>query len=216
MTTEANKTFEITSTISITPKPKSIIVCFHVGRGGYHHNPGYKTYNPYMKTIQDIYNSVDNCFINSEDEDGNELPDDEWTLTDQGGNIILEGRQEIESPVGILEWDGIYDTDIVKYIEDCTDEEIELIMKAFRNWNMEDKDLIELIDNSIRNHKPIKTLEELADYYNVCRDYQADFANIISDNGWHDDSHKTWEICHDDEGNRVEINDEGYAEVIYA
>lgn len=216
MTTETNKTFEITSTITLNPKPKSIIVCFHVGIGGYLNKPIQKTYNPYVKTIQDIYNFVDNCFINCEDEDGNPLPDDEWTLTDQGGNIILEGRKEIESPVGILEWDTIYDTDIVKYIEDCTDEEIELIMKAYQNYEIENNDLIELIDNSIRNHKPIKTLEELADYYNVCRDYQSDFANIISDNGWHDDTHKTWEICHDDEGNRVEINDEGYAEVIYA
>ena len=141
MTTESDKTFEITSTISITPKPKSIIVCFHVGRGGYHHNPGYKTYNPYMKTIQDIYNSVDNCFINSEDEDGNELPDDEWTLTDQSGNIILEGRHEIESPVGVLEWDTIYDTDIVRYIEDCDDEEIDILYNELINYKSMDDDV---------------------------------------------------------------------------
>lgn len=216
MTTETNKTFEITSTITITPKPKSIIVCFHVGRGGYLNKPRQKTYNPYVKTIQDIYNSIDNCFINFEDEDGNELPDDEWTLTDQGGNIILEGRKEIESPVGILEWDTIYDTDIAKYLEDCTKEEIELIMKAYQNWEMEDKDLIELIDNSIRNHKQIKTLEELANYYNVCREYSSDISDIIYENGWYNDLHETWGICHDDDGNRVELNDEGYAWVIYA
>ena len=211
MTTESNKTFEITSTIT----PKSIIVCFHVGRGGYLNNPGQKTYNPYVKTLQDIYNSTDNCFIINEDEDGNELPDEEWLLTDAGGKIILEGRKEIESPVGILEWDTIYDTDIVKYIEDCTDEEIKLIMKAYRNNEIEDDDLIELIDSSIRNHKPIKTLEELADYYNVCRDDPSDFEDMIYDNGWHNDLHETWGICHDDKGNRVELNEEGNAEVIY-
>ena len=213
MTTETNKTFEITSTITITPKPMSIIVCFHVGRGGYHHNPGYKSFNPYVHSIQDLFKDG---FLNCEDENGNPLPDDEWTLTDQGGNIILEGRKEIESPVGILEWDTIYDTDIVKYLEDCADEEIELIMKAYQNYEIENNDLIELIDNSIRNHKPIKTLEELADYYNVCRDYQSDFSDMIYENGWHNDLHETWGICHDDEGNRVEINEEGYAEVIYA
>ena len=124
MTTETNKTFEITSTIAINPTPKSIIVCFHVGRGGYHNNPSYKSFNPYVHSIQDLF---EDGFLNFEDEDGNELPDDEWTLTDQGGNIILEGRQEIESPVGVLYWDYDYDTDIAKYIEDCDDEEIDLI-----------------------------------------------------------------------------------------
>ena len=169
-------------------QPKTITVCFHVGRGGYHHNPGYKTYNPYVHSIQDL--SVYG-FLHCEDEDGNPLPDDEWTLTDQAGNIILEGRKEIESPVGVLEWDGIYDTDIVRYLEDCTKEEMELVMEAYRNNEIEDKNLDELIDNSIRNHKPIKTLEELADYYNVCREYPSDFADIIYENGWHDDTHNT-------------------------
>ena len=213
MTTETNKTFEITSTITINPTPKSIIVCFHVGRGGYHNNPGYKSFNPYVHSIQDLF---EDGFVNCEDEDGNPLPDDEWTLTDQGGNIILEGRQEIESPVGVLYWDYDYDTDIVKYIEDCTDEEIKLIIEAYRNQEIEDEDLIELIDNSIRNHKPIKTLEELADYYNVCREYPSDFADMIYDNGWHDDLHEMCGICHDDKGNRVELNENGNAEVIYA
>lgn len=49
----------------------------------------------------------------------------------------------------------------------------------------------------------------------MCREYQSDFEDIISENGWHDYLHKTWEICHDDEGNRVELNENGNAEVIY-
>ena len=126
MITETNKTFEITSTISITTKPKSIIVCFHVGTDGYNNKPGHKTYCSCVKNLQEFLH-YNNAFINCEDEDGNPLPDDEWTLTDQGGNIILEGRQEIESPVGVLYWDYDYDTDIAKYIEDCDDEEIDLI-----------------------------------------------------------------------------------------
>ena len=127
-------------------QPKTITVCFHVGRGGYHHNPGYKTYNSYMKTLQDIiYYCNDNAFINCEDEDGNPLPDDEWTLTDQAGNIILEGRQEIESPVGVLEWDGIYDTDIVRYIEDCTDDEIEILYEYLLHNEYMDDDIADYV-----------------------------------------------------------------------
>ena len=208
--------FHITSKIEINPTPKSIIVCFHVGRGGNHHNPGYKSFNPYVHSIQDLF---ENGFLNCEDEDGNPLPDDEWTLTDQGGNIILEGRQEIESPVGVLEWDTIYDTDIVRYIEDCTDEEMELVMEAYRNHEIEDKYLDELIDNSIKNHKPIKTLEELADYWNAVNDCPFDLTDVMEKNGWHepdDTPELELTICFDDEGNRVEINDNGNAEVIYA
>lgn len=126
-------------------EPKTIIVCFHVGRGGYHNNPGYKTYNPYMKSLQDIIYSCNNAFINCEDEDGNPLPDDEWTLTDQGGKIILEGRQEIESPVGVLEWDGIYDTDIVRYIEDCDDEEIDILYNELINYKYMDDDVADYV-----------------------------------------------------------------------
>ena len=142
MTTEANKTFEITSTITINPTPKSIIVSFHVGRGGYHNNPGYKSFNPYVHSIQDLF---EYGFLNCEDEDGNPLPDNEWTLTDQGGNIILEGRQEIESPVGILEWDTIYDTDIVKYIEDCDDEEIDILYNELINYQYMDDDIADYV-----------------------------------------------------------------------
>ena len=114
---------------------KTIIVCFHVGRGGYHNNPGYKSFNPYAHSIQDFF---DYGFLYYEDEDGNTLPDEEWTLTDKSGNIILEGRQEIESPVGVLEWDTIYDTDIVRYIEDCDDEEIELLYNELINYKYMD------------------------------------------------------------------------------
>ena len=142
MTTESNKTFEITSTITITPKPKSIIVSFHVGRGGYHKNPGYKSFNPYAHSIQDFF---DYGFLYYEDEDGNTLPDEEWTLTDQSGNIILEGRQEIESPVGVLEWDTIYDTDIVRYIEDCTDDEIEILYNELANYKYMDYDVADYV-----------------------------------------------------------------------
>ena len=123
-------------------QPKTITVCFHVGRGGYHNNPGYKTYNPYVKTIQDV--SVYG-FLNCEDEDGNELPDNEWTLTDQSGNIILEGRQEIESPVGVLYWDYEYDTDIVRYIEDCDDEEIDILYNELINYKYMDDDVAEYV-----------------------------------------------------------------------
>ena len=208
MTTETNKTFEITSTISITPQPKSIIVCFRVCDGD-------KEFLPNLHSLIDFY-SRRNCLVLLDDAEGNPLPDDECAVVDSVGNNILEGRKNVDSPVGILVWDEDYLTDEAKYLEDCTDEEMELIMKAYSCYRIQDKNLDELIDNSIRNHKPIKNMEELANYYNVCTEYPSDISDIIYENGWYNDLHYTWGICHDDKGNRVELNDEGYAEVIYA
>ena len=134
-----------TMTTTNSFEPKTIIVCFHVGRGGYHNNPGHKTYCPYVKNLQEFVH-YNNAFINFEDEDGNELPDDEWTLTDQGGNIILEGREEIESPVGVLYWDYDYDTDIAQYIEDCDEEEIDLIYNTLiSGTEFVDKDVADYV-----------------------------------------------------------------------
>ena len=105
------------------------IVAFHVGRGGNFNNGGHVTFNPYVKSLGECIKDGD--FWNNEDENGHPLPDEKWTLTDGGGMVLLEGRDEMESDTGRIERDGIYDTDIVKYIEDCTDEELEAIWKEY-------------------------------------------------------------------------------------
>lgn len=112
-------------------KQKQITVAFHIGCGGRFHNPGHKSFNRKVTSLQECF-SEDSVIIN-EDEKGNAIPDEKWVLIDGAGDVIIEGREAIESETGILEWDTIYDTDIVKYIEDCTDEEIELIYKSYIN-----------------------------------------------------------------------------------
>lgn len=47
---------------------------------------------------------------------------------DGGGNVILSGRDEIESDTGILDWDGEYDTDIMRHLSECDDDEYQLIL----------------------------------------------------------------------------------------
>lgn len=120
MTTEANKTFEITSTITINPTPKSIIVCFSVCDGD-------KKFVPNVHNLYNFY-SRRSCLIILDDENGNPLPDEECSVVDSFGNVILEGRKNVDSSVGILEWEEDHLTDVAKYLEDCTDDEIELIM----------------------------------------------------------------------------------------
>lgn len=115
---------------------KSIIVAFHIGRGGSFYNPGHKSFLPYVDDFQDVLDAeMDNLFFytEEEDEDGElqTLPDEEWTVRDASGNILLEGREEIESETGVLDIDGDYDKTIVKYIEDCTEEELGILYQAY-------------------------------------------------------------------------------------
>ena len=62
--------------------------------------------------------------------------------------------------------------------------------------------------------KKITTLDQLADYINESNDWQLDVEDIIELNGWHRDCGDTDGVCHDDNGNKVVINEQGDAEVI--
>ena len=60
-----------------------------------------------------------------------EIPEDEWNYHDCGGKILVEGREAMESNTGTLEWDGLYDTDIVTTTEDLSDAELECLWEAY-------------------------------------------------------------------------------------
>lgn len=51
---------------------KDFIVAFHIGRGGKYHNPGNRTFNPYIERLSDCFN--ERCIIYEQDEYGNPLP----------------------------------------------------------------------------------------------------------------------------------------------
>lgn len=122
---------------------ENINVCFHIGRGGRFHNQGYKTFDGWITKLQECFGE-DPCVID-DDEDGNLLPDDQWRLIDGGGKVLLEGREAIESETGIIDRDGDYDTDIVCSISDCTDEELEVIVKAYNDGEYVSKDVIDTV-----------------------------------------------------------------------
>ena len=106
------------------------IVCFHIGRGGRFNNGGHKTYIPTIHSVQDCI-SHEGTII-SKDEDGNMLPDAEWQYVDGGSNIILQGRDAIEAKTGTIDYDGDYDTYIIKELEDCDDDEIDILYDAYK------------------------------------------------------------------------------------
>ena len=112
---------------TILEEAQNIKVRFHIGRGGQFNNAGHKTY---VGTVNDLSDCFGDSIVFSEDENGKPLPDSDWKLVDGGGNVILTGRDEIESETGIIDWDGEYDTDIVRYLEGCDDDEYQLILDA--------------------------------------------------------------------------------------
>ena len=112
---------------TVFEEAQNIKVRFHIGRGGRFHNAGHKTY---VGTVNELSDCFGDSIVISEDENGKTLPDSEWKLVDSGSNVILSGRDEIESETGILDWDGEYDTDIVCYLTDCDERECQLIFDA--------------------------------------------------------------------------------------
>ena len=124
---------------TILDEAQNMKVRFHIGRGGQFNNAGHKTY---VGKVNDLSDCFGDSIVFSEDENGNPLPDSDWQLVDGGGNVILSGRDEIESETGILDWDGEYDTDIVRNLEDCDDDEYQLIIDAYNNCNYVNEDVL--------------------------------------------------------------------------
>lgn len=119
---------------------QNVLVHFHIGRGGRFFNSGFKSF---VDTVRGLFDCFGEAMVISEDENGKALPDDEWMLVDSGGNVTLTGREEIESPVGVLDWDGNYDTDIVRYLSECSDEEYQLIIDAYNAGKYVDEKVID-------------------------------------------------------------------------
>ena len=121
-------------------------VRFHIGRGGHFNNAGHKTY---VVTVNGLSDCFGESIVISEDENGKPLPDSEWRLVDGGGNVILTGRDEIESETGILDWDGEYDTDIVQKLSECDDDEYQLILAAAERGAYVEKDVLAYVCSAL-------------------------------------------------------------------
>lgn len=111
----------------------AIFVSFHIGRGGRFNSPGTLTFQREEDFQQLIRRCSDFCVIINEDDNGKPLADDDWLLVDTGGNVILQGREEIEAEKGCLEWDTIYDTDYVKTTDNLSEAEENAIWTAYIN-----------------------------------------------------------------------------------
>ena len=121
-------------------------VRFHIGRGGHFNNAGHKTY---VGTVNDLSDCFGDSIVISEDENGHPLPDSEWQLVDGVGNVILTGRDEIESDTGILDWDGEYNTDIVQKLSECDDDEYQMILDTEERGAYVEKDVLAYVCSAL-------------------------------------------------------------------
>ena len=123
----------------------TIYVSFHIGRGGQFNNQGYRTFTGEENFQELLSRCSDVCDIISTDEDGNQLPDEDWYVEDSGSNVILTGRENIEAMTGVLDFDGEYDTDYVTTTDDLSTAEEKLLIKAYEDDEYMSDELKEFI-----------------------------------------------------------------------
>jgi hypothetical protein len=95
---------EVNDSRKIKDDASNTILHFHIGRGGSFHNQGYLTY-------EGVYNQGLTSFAfehGASENDG--------YLIDEAGNYLGDAKEN--DMVGILDWDGDYDTDIFIYLTD--------------------------------------------------------------------------------------------------
>jgi len=116
-------------------KENKIIVAFHIGRGGRFYNAGHKTFLGELnfRDLQEL--NADNIFYRDRDERGRFMKTE---IYDGAGSFVSD--DDPKGLIGRLDFDGDYDTDYCKYIEDCTDEELQIIAKSidFKSFELKE------------------------------------------------------------------------------
>ena len=124
------------------------LVAFHVGSASWALRPktsyenDVESFKMLVERYYNDYYGAGKFYLENETEEGNMMADEDWTLTDCSGNVYLEGRDEIEAMTGRLVIDGDYDTWYVQRLEDCDEDELELIYKDGYHHTLSDEDLL--------------------------------------------------------------------------
>lgn len=116
-------------------KENKIIVAFHIGRGGRFYNAGHKTFLGELNFSDLQMLNADNIFYRDRDERGRFIKTE---IYDGAGHFVSD--DDPKGLIGRLDFDGDFDTDYCKYIEDCTDEELQIIAKSidFKSFELKE------------------------------------------------------------------------------
>ena len=95
-----------------------IVVAFHIGRRG-------KTFLG-EKDFQELINDrMDSLFLHDRDSKGRFCKP---YYADASGSVMVEPG-EMNREVGTLDFDGLYDTDVACYLDECDDDELRIIAR---------------------------------------------------------------------------------------
>ncbi len=97
------------------------IVKFHIGRGGRFYNGGHLSFLGFEGLNE---HDIQNCFLNMETKE----------FEDGQGNSVGLTEGEYESGIGTVDHDGEYNSTYAKYLGDCTEKEIFLIVKDSEDY----------------------------------------------------------------------------------
>lgn len=115
----------------------AVIVAFQIGRGGRFNQSGHSSYIG-EKDLQDLISmNSDRLFVSNRDDNGRFVKS---RLLDESQNIIVENEDLLHSLVGTLNFDNDYDTFKACYVDDCSEEELDLISKSnsFKSQELKD------------------------------------------------------------------------------
>lgn len=126
---------------------QKLIVAFHIGRGGHYWNPGHLSYIGEKDFNDLLHLNSEHTFFNDRDKKGRFCKP---YITDCSGNRISE---TVDFITGRLEFDGQYDTDYCKYIDDCSETEINCIINDTQYKTMPLIVWLEKYDPSLRFDK---------------------------------------------------------------
>lgn len=142
----------------VAEEEEPIYVAFHIGRGGMFHNPGNKTFLgelDYEDLIRENVNDgklfIEDTSYDPETDAETDLPREEWYATDGAGNIIIE-KGDLDRKTGCINFDGAYDTDYAKTIEDLDEKEWEAIINAYNGMEYMSDELVAAIREYCNEH----------------------------------------------------------------
>ena len=101
-----------------------IIVAFHIGRGGRFNNSGHVSFLGEKNFQELIQMNSNELFESNKDEYGKFCK----PYLHHNGNHVTD--DDIQGEIGELNFDHGYDTDYCKYLDDCSENEIDVVVNT--------------------------------------------------------------------------------------